>query len=97
MCLIPFCVTGFCELKIAPLLSPYSGTCGIGFPNSSKRILYHAQSRAQSESAIYLAVVEDIETRVCVLECHLTLAFAKEKKYPCVDLHFRSGSVLSSP
>jgi len=51
----------------------------MGFPSSPNKILYHAQSRAQSESAMYSAIVEDVEIRVCILECHLTLAFAREK------------------
>ena len=25
------------------------------------------------------AIVEDVEIRVCILECHLTLVFAREK------------------
>jgi len=51
----------------------------MGFLSSPNRILYHAQSHAQSESAMYSAIVEDVEIRVFVLECHLTLAFAREK------------------
>ena len=42
-------------------------------------------NHVQSERAMYSTIVEDVETRVCILECHLKLAFTREKKYPCVD------------
>jgi len=56
----------------------------MGFLSSPNKVLYHPQSHAQSERAMYSAIVEDIEIRVCVLECYLTLAFAREKNYPCI-------------
>ena len=49
------------------------------FPKFSEKNFDHAQSHAQSESAMYSAVVEDVDIRVCVLECHLTLPFARVK------------------